>query len=411
MDKIFINDNARTRYFNMCMIQASYPQIKVEGVPVTRSEKPAHDSTCLSGDTKIRTLDGYHEIKGLVGKEFYVWSYSHKERRMVPTKAGKCWKSGVNQKLLEVKLDSGEIIKCTPTHRFMTRTGDYIEARDIQRGQSLMPFYERNDSGYNRVELNDGTFAIEHQCVFSRFNGYTENGFHIHHVDDNKTNNNPENLKKLSQSEHILETKPHLGRSSKSFKKRNITTKNKARIANCPVCEVEFMCSYKQIYCSQLCQRNNERLALKIKKIQEGGIEKICAWCGDGYVGFQRTKTCSIDCTRKRTANYNKIHRSNLSKGIKIKMVDVDNFKNHKIISIKELDVTEDVYDIEVPELHNFVANGVVLHNSHYRSSLEYGALGLESIEDRTDMKPRDKFKPKERTLRQWGGNRRVVGY
>lgn len=45
MDKIFINDNPRTRYFNMCMIQASYPQIKVEGVPVTRSEKPAHDST------------------------------------------------------------------------------------------------------------------------------------------------------------------------------------------------------------------------------------------------------------------------------------------------------------------------------------------------------------------------------
>jgi hypothetical protein len=45
MDKIELNDNPRTKFFNMCMIQASYPSVKVNGVAETRSEKPNHDFT------------------------------------------------------------------------------------------------------------------------------------------------------------------------------------------------------------------------------------------------------------------------------------------------------------------------------------------------------------------------------
>lgn len=45
MSKILLNDNPRTKYFNMCMIQAAYPEVKINGVPETRSEKPKHDGT------------------------------------------------------------------------------------------------------------------------------------------------------------------------------------------------------------------------------------------------------------------------------------------------------------------------------------------------------------------------------
>lgn len=45
MGRILLNDNPRTRYFNLCMIQASYPTVKVNGVGEVRSEKPKHDST------------------------------------------------------------------------------------------------------------------------------------------------------------------------------------------------------------------------------------------------------------------------------------------------------------------------------------------------------------------------------
>lgn len=44
MDRIYLNSNSRTKYFSMCMIQSSYPEVKVNGVPEVRTEKPKHDS-------------------------------------------------------------------------------------------------------------------------------------------------------------------------------------------------------------------------------------------------------------------------------------------------------------------------------------------------------------------------------
>lgn len=45
MNKILLNNNHRTKYFNTCLIQASYPMIKIDGVGQVRSEKPKHDNT------------------------------------------------------------------------------------------------------------------------------------------------------------------------------------------------------------------------------------------------------------------------------------------------------------------------------------------------------------------------------
>lgn len=45
MDRIKVNDNKRTKYFSMCMGQAAYPQVKVQGVGEVRSDKPKHDWT------------------------------------------------------------------------------------------------------------------------------------------------------------------------------------------------------------------------------------------------------------------------------------------------------------------------------------------------------------------------------
>lgn len=39
---------------------------------------------------------------------------------------------------------------------------------------------------------------------------------------------------------------------------------------------------------------------------------------------------------------------------------------------------TYPVYDIEVPEYQNFVANGVIVHNSHYRTSVEYFFVNID---------------------------------
>lgn len=38
-------------------------------------------------------------------------------------------------------------------------------------------------------------------------------------------------------------------------------------------------------------------------------------------------------------------------------------YKKSKVISVTELEYTEDVYDMTVPEVHNFIANDIVVHN------------------------------------------------
>lgn len=44
MGRILLNNNPRTKFFNMCIIQSNYPMVKVDGVGQVRSEKPAHDA-------------------------------------------------------------------------------------------------------------------------------------------------------------------------------------------------------------------------------------------------------------------------------------------------------------------------------------------------------------------------------
>lgn len=45
MDGINLNDNTRTQYFNICMLNASYPKVRNEGQQIIKSEAPKHDWT------------------------------------------------------------------------------------------------------------------------------------------------------------------------------------------------------------------------------------------------------------------------------------------------------------------------------------------------------------------------------
>ena len=47
-----------------------------------------------------------------------------------------------NAELVEVELDTGERLRCTPDHLFMLRNGSYRAAALLTAGQSLMPLYE-----------------------------------------------------------------------------------------------------------------------------------------------------------------------------------------------------------------------------------------------------------------------------
>jgi DNA gyrase subunit B len=120
--------------------------------------------------------------------------------------------------LVEVTLDNGEPIKCTPDHEFMLRDGTYCEAQNLQRGQSLMPLYRKvSDTaedgitidGYEMVKqpvMND--FWEFTHLLADRYNIQsgeysTEAGDHKHHINFNKRNNRPDNIERLPKGEHL----------------------------------------------------------------------------------------------------------------------------------------------------------------------------------------------------------------
>ncbi len=180
---------------------------------------------CFFGDTKIALTDGRNlTFKKLVeenkkGKKNYCYTIEKNGRigiRLIqnPRKTRK------NVRVIKIILDNNEEIICTPDHLFMLRGGSYKKAEDLNPQDSLMPLNRKYS------EIKDG-FKIEgyeivyeqkdHRWIYTHFladeynlrnNVYLEkedsDKYHDkHHVDFNKLNNNPDNIKRMLKEEHF----------------------------------------------------------------------------------------------------------------------------------------------------------------------------------------------------------------
>ncbi|MFQ3295104.1 MAG: DNA gyrase/topoisomerase IV subunit B/transcriptional regulator with XRE-family HTH domain, partial [Natrialbaceae archaeon] len=120
--------------------------------------------------------------------------------------------------LVEVTLDDGESIRCTPDHEFMLREGSYCEATDLDEGQSLMPLYRKTSDtaedgitidGYEMVkqpvmrDFWEFTHLLADQYNVERGEYEAEAGDHKHHTDFDKRNNHPDTIERLSKDEHL----------------------------------------------------------------------------------------------------------------------------------------------------------------------------------------------------------------
>ena len=159
---------------------------------------------CLVGDTKIPLADGTEWlIKDLVGKDcFWVYSYDKESNSIVAGKAT-AKQTAFNAELVEVVLDNGEKVRCTPDHLWLLRDGTYRRADELDTGTSLMPLYRNtNTSGYERIYqpyLRDYRETHLNFVINKRLSGVREV---VHHKDLNKRNNSPENLQWMTCQDH-----------------------------------------------------------------------------------------------------------------------------------------------------------------------------------------------------------------
>jgi dCTP deaminase len=167
---------------------------------------------CFSAGTRVALADGTSPTleemaeRSVKGELFWGYSIGRYGRVMVtllesPRYIGR-------DSLIEVTLDNGEPILCTPDHRFILRDGRTIEAGSFRGGESLMPLYRDLWRGYEMVyQPCNGFLYPTHRLAdeWNLRNGVYEDtpGTHRHHLDHIRTNNNPWNIVRMDAAEHI----------------------------------------------------------------------------------------------------------------------------------------------------------------------------------------------------------------
>jgi hypothetical protein len=180
-------------------------------------------NTPIRENSIIPLLDGTEltikELSNRVKSGEEIWSYAIQDgtKAIVPSKIIWCDLTRKDSELYRVTLDDGTYIDTTPDHEYMLRDGSYKRADELTQGQSLMPFYTRKSEkkkdcivGYEKVYNPNTTkykfthSMVAHECVRDLvYENSIGEQFDTHHNDFNKLNNHPNNLIRLTHSEHF----------------------------------------------------------------------------------------------------------------------------------------------------------------------------------------------------------------
>ncbi len=112
------------------------------------------------------------------------------------------------EEVLSLKWRSGShkregVLEVTPDHEVRLSSGEYMRADRLRPGDRVMALgRDITGWGYSRIYATGYPGPMrEHRVVFEAVNGYLPE--HVHHVDENKLNNLPENLVGLTNPEHV----------------------------------------------------------------------------------------------------------------------------------------------------------------------------------------------------------------
>jgi DNA gyrase subunit A len=392
---------------------------------------------CFTANTKVKLTDGrdlsFIDLikENKQGKRNFTFSVDANE--MIHTAEIKNpRKTRINAEIMKVILDNGEEIKCTLNHKFMLKNGEYKGAQDLESGDSLMPCYFRlstkEDSakaiGYSMVfqpKLNSWSFVHILSDTWNILNNiYQKSTGRIrHHLNFNKLNNNPDNIRRMHWKEHW---KTHYNFTSEKHNNdseyRRKLKEGRERFWNDE--------KNKEAYSERMRKRNlknwqrkdyRDKMKITLSEVNKKyltehpeRIEEIRRTASitmkkmwqipeykqlfhDKIVASNKRRETNLTGKRKflnicnylkenniliNKENYEKIRGEKFGKGFTTWNLALkkyyDNDKNlvlcelnanHKVVSVEFIKEFEDVYDLTIDKTHNFaLASGIFVHNS-----------------------------------------------
>jgi dCTP deaminase len=167
---------------------------------------------CFRGDTRVALVDGsaptLEEMAQRAEAGEMFWGYSLGQHGQVLVTLLEAPRYIGRDQLLEVTLDNGQTIQCTPDHAMVMRDGQMLPAADLRPDSRLMPLYRQRRRGYEMVyQPVSGHLLPTHRLTddWNLRHGVYPNqpGTHRHHIDGNRENNRPWNLTRMKAGAHI----------------------------------------------------------------------------------------------------------------------------------------------------------------------------------------------------------------
>ena len=90
---------------------------------------------CFVGGSKIKTLDGIKNIEEISINDIIV-NFDEEKNNIISGKVNQLYKRQYEGELIVIELENGEIIKCTPNHKFYVN-GLWVEAKNLTKQDIL----------------------------------------------------------------------------------------------------------------------------------------------------------------------------------------------------------------------------------------------------------------------------------
>lgn len=189
-----------------------------QGIPMSfiqmieRCDKDIENlAACLTGDQEIPCLDGQTRTMAQLAAEFpeggtWVYGFDLATMRIVPSRVESAFRTG-RKRCIRVSFHEGTHVDCSHDHPWLTWDRGYVNAEDLRPNDSIVPLIFGESEGYAQVlqpTVGRGRMERVHRMVAHAKWGVPVHGDrrHVHHKDENKTNNLPDNLALLGGGEH-----------------------------------------------------------------------------------------------------------------------------------------------------------------------------------------------------------------
>ncbi len=366
-------------------------------------------------------------IKDLAGKkDFQVYSFDHEAKKMTLAKVEKVWKTGEKEVYrLRYGWWSGQRkdkwledeILATPEHLIMLHNGSYKPLKALKKGESLKAFNTSYSThGYRQIGLGVGKTIPEHRYLLEFTLGRKlEKDEVSHHADHNHLNNNFDNLVAENYRIHLsnhrkLDWQNRTEEDRQRFvdlNRQRMTSEKAQKLSrtfwdnltdeefeayrelkrqenfNQPTEVREYRRQRAKNWFAELPNDEKGRIREHLKSHSLKTWENLSKEERSNRVNLENNPRFKheIDEEKVRQAlieTGGKVGKTCEILGIdwktfdrRLKMYDISReeireryIDNHKVISIEPTGLTVPVYDMTVEKTHNFVANGIVVHNS-----------------------------------------------